>query len=63
MSIWKLFIANPDSPNWEASTHKGDVIVRAENERQARLVTNQAFTIATKITLGESIKSSLSRFN
>ena len=58
MNIWKLSIANPDSPNWEASTYKGDVLVRAKNGAQARLIANHAFAIATKRTLGEIIKSS-----
>ncbi len=56
MNIWKLSIANPDSPNWEASTYKGEVIVRAEDERQARMVTAQAFSIATERIPGESTK-------
>ncbi|MCH8079618.1 MAG: hypothetical protein IIA06_07560 [Proteobacteria bacterium] len=58
MNIWKLSVTNPDSQNWEASTHKGDVIVRAKDERQARMAANQAFIIATKKILGRSIKLS-----
>lgn len=56
MNIWKLSVTDSNSPNWEASTYKGDVIARAKNEHDARMVTTHAFVIATERRTGEHIK-------
>ena len=56
MHIWKLSVIDPSSPNWEASTHKGDVIVRAESADAARNQAAIALSIATQRKLGEDIK-------
>ena len=36
MPIWTLEPLDVGNPNWEASTYKGKVIVRAETEKKAR---------------------------
>lgn len=53
MAIWKLSPLNTGAPDWKASTYRGDVIVRAKNEKEARLCAMQRFTIATKKNLAE----------
>jgi len=45
--IWRLTALRLSSPHWEASTYRGDVIVRAETEANARRLATQAFWIAT----------------
>jgi len=47
MHIWRLKALRLSSPHWEASTHQGDVIVRAETEANARRLATEAFWIAT----------------
>ena len=47
MPIWTLEPLDLGNPNWEASTHKGRVIIRAENEKKARFLAAKAFGIAT----------------
>ena len=56
MPIWKLVPINQTDPNWEASTHKGSVIVRAATEKAARERAQLAFTIATQVRPGEATK-------
>ncbi len=54
MRIWRLKALRLSSPHWEASTYRGDVIVRAETEANARRLATQAFWITTdKIPLQE----------
>ncbi len=48
--IWRLKALRLSSPHWEASTYRGDVIVRAETEANARRLATQAFWIATDKT-------------
>ena len=38
MKIWQLSPLDPDSHSWCRSDHKGEAIVRAENEREARQI-------------------------
>ena len=47
MPIWSLIPVDLDDPDWEASSHRGQVIVRAANERQARTVAAEAFDVKT----------------
>jgi hypothetical protein len=54
MAIWKLSPLNTAAPDWVASTYRGNAIVRAKNEEEARLCAMQRFAIATKVTLGEN---------
>lgn len=54
MNIWKLSILNDESRDWNASTYKGEVFVRAESEHDARKQATLAFTIATERKLGKT---------
>lgn len=45
MRIWKLSPLNYDFAGWCCSCHKGDAIVRAEDEEGARNIANQCFSI------------------
>jgi hypothetical protein len=36
MAIWKLIPIDKTSEYWQDSTHKGEVIIRAASEREAR---------------------------
>lgn len=46
MAIWRLSPTKTESPDWDLSTYRGVVIVRAENEQEARLYAMQRFTRA-----------------
>lgn len=56
MPLWKLEPIDLTDRNWEASTYKGEAIVRAENSGAARLLAARAYGIATKQVLGEEVK-------
>lgn len=59
MKIWKLSVLNENSSNWAASQYKGDVIVRAVSENEARQTTHIKFGCAiTKRNPGDEIPSS-----
>mgnify|MGYP006304204633 CR=1 FL=1 len=58
MSIWLLQVVNPEHRDWGASTHKGDVVVRAPSEATARKEASFEFGIASEVRLGESVKFS-----
>ena len=45
MAIFSLIPVDLDDPDWEASSHRGRVIVRAANEQQARAIAAEAFDI------------------
>ena len=45
MKIWKLSPLGLDFAGWCCSCHKGDAIVRAEDEEEARNIANQRFLI------------------
>ena len=52
-AIWKLTPLNPESQIWLASTHKGEVIIRAATEDRARRIASGAFWIGVKRVPGE----------
>ena len=52
MYIWKLSVVDFTSPNWEMSTCKGNIIIRAASETQARLIATRDFTIVDRRILG-----------
>lgn len=56
MSIWLLKVKDSAHGDWAASTHKGDVVVRADGEAMARKQAAFEFTIATEVKPGESVK-------
>ncbi len=47
MAIWHLTPIDLDDPSWEASSHRGAAIVRAENEDAAREIAQRAFGVKT----------------
>lgn len=47
MAIWRLTPVDLDDPSWEASSHRGHAIVRAESEDAAREIAQQAFGVKT----------------
>lgn len=55
MAIWKLEPINLNNRTWEASTYRGEVIVRADSETKAREIAYSAFVIATGKRRGEMI--------
>ena len=55
MPIWKLHPINLRHPDWNASAYRGDVIVRAPDERKARWAAARAFTVATTIIPDQDI--------
>jgi hypothetical protein len=36
MKLWKLSPIDPNSATWDSSCYKGDAIIRAEDEKEAR---------------------------
>ena len=53
MAIWRLRPLNVDFPDWEISTYKGEVIVRAQDEEEARMRASGEFITSTDIKVGE----------
>ncbi len=53
--IWRLKALSPSSPRWKASTYRGDVIVRAESEANARCLAAKAFGIGARNGLGREL--------
>ncbi len=51
--IWKLKPLDTRLHDWEASTYLGDVIVRAENEEDARHLAADAFGVVPKKVPGQ----------
>lgn len=47
MAVWSLTPVDLADPNWEASSHRGPVIVRAPNARQARATAARSFSVKT----------------
>lgn len=52
MHIWKLTPRTPDDPAWQASAHRGYVIVRAPDEQSAREEAQNAFGIQARFSPG-----------
>jgi len=52
MPIWKLSPIDKTSDHWRTSTYKGDVIVRASSEKEARATAHSEFITATEIIRG-----------
>ncbi len=48
MGIWKLTPVDLSDPNWQASSHRGAVIVRATNEHIARHTAARAFDVVSR---------------
>lgn len=56
MAIFSLIPVDLNDPNWEASSHRGRVIVRAANEQQARAVAAEAFDVKTGFRPGQGMR-------
>jgi hypothetical protein len=56
MAVRSLIPVDPDDPDWEASSHRGPVIVRAANEQQARTVAAEAFDVKTSFRPGQGMR-------
>jgi hypothetical protein len=50
MPLWKLQPLDLGDPNWEASSHRGVVIVRAPDEATARDAAQRAFAVKTRFS-------------
>lgn len=48
MAVWRLIPLDLSDPNWEASSHRGAVVVRAPDEEKAREAAQQAFGLKTR---------------
>ncbi len=55
MPVWRLHPCDPLDPNWEASSHRGPVIVRAHNETAAREIAQRAFGVKTRFGLSKGV--------
>ncbi len=55
MRIWRLKALILTSYHWKASTYKGDLIVRAETQANARRLASQAFWIKTDKIPGKEV--------
>ena len=55
MHIWQLKALKLSSPHWEASTYRGDVIVRADTEANARRLAAKAFGLGAGNGLGREV--------
>jgi hypothetical protein len=55
MAIWELKPTDVSSRDWEASTYRGKVFIRAESETIARQIAARAFVIAAQVRMGEKI--------
>lgn len=53
MTLWKLTPVDLKDPNWEASSHRGMAIVRADSEDEAREVAEKAFGVKTRFNPGD----------
>ena len=56
MEIWKLTPVDLLDANWEASSHRGIVIVRAPDEAAARTTAAKAFDVATRFPPGAGMR-------
>jgi hypothetical protein len=55
MALWKLSPYDPLDPNWQASSHRGMVIVRAPDEVSARDAAAKAFDVKTRFKPGDGV--------
>lgn len=57
MPLWQLKPVDPYAPDWEASSHCGNVVVRAPDEATARQVAERAFGVKTRFQPGTGVKA------
>jgi hypothetical protein len=56
MAIWMLTPVDLTDPNWEASSHRGPVVVRAPDEQKARAAAAEAFDVKTGFRPGQGMR-------
>ena len=56
MPVWRLIPVDLGDPNWEASAHRGLVIVRAPSEASARETAEAAFGAPTRFRPGKGMR-------
>ena len=56
MPVWRLIPIDLDGPNWEASSHRGLVVVRAPNEASARETAEAAFGVQTRFRPAKGLR-------
>jgi hypothetical protein len=56
MPIWRLTPIDLEDPNWEASSHRGLVVVRAPSEASAREAAEGAFGVPTRFPPGKGMR-------
>ena len=57
MTIWKLTPIDLLDPNWNASSHRGPVVVRARDEKAARELAAKVFDVATRFPLQSGVQA------
>lgn len=57
MAVWKLSPIDLLDTNWEASSHRAVVIVRAPDEAAARAAAAKAFDIPTRFPPGSGVRT------
>ena len=55
MTVWRLTPIDLLDPNWNASSHRGEVIIRAGSEKAARALAAEAFNVVTRFPPGTGI--------
>jgi hypothetical protein len=55
MPLWRLQPLDLGDPNWEASAHRGLVVVRAPDEEAAREAAQHAFGVKTRFSPGAGV--------
>ena len=56
MPICRLTPIDLEDPNWEASSHRGWVVVRAPSEASAREAAEEAFGVPTRFSPGKAMR-------
>jgi len=56
MPVWRLIPIDLEDPNWEASSHRGLVVVRASSEASARETAEAAFGVPTRFRPGKGMR-------
>ena len=54
MPIWKLTPLPTDSTDWNLSIYRGEVVVRAKDEREARHLATQRFGVGATVRPGKT---------
>jgi hypothetical protein len=55
MFIWKLTPVSTEDPMWQASSHRGPLVVRAPDEESARAVAQRRFGVPTRFPVGTGL--------